>query len=414
MISFERFTLPNGLKVLFHQDTTTPIAAINVLYKVGARDEDPEKTGLAHLFEHLMFGGSKHIKNFDKALQEAGGSCNAFTNNDYTNYYITIPKENIETALWLESDRMKNLILNQKRLDIQKKVVIEEFKQNYLNRPYGDYWLILRPLAYKVHPYSWAAIGKSIDHIQNMKPDDVSGFYKSFYTPQNSILSISGNFKLSRIKSLCEKWFSDINSNSSIERFYLKEPKQSSENSLIIEREVPFNSLFKAFHMCNRKHEDYHTTDLISDILSNGDSSRLYQKLFKEKSIFTSIDAFITGSYDNGLFVVSGKLNKGISYEHAENELGELIDNIKTSQITERELQKVKNKAESKCIFSETDILNKSVNLAYYEFLGDADLVNQEICKYNSVKTDSILKVSNTIFKEENTTTLYYKSKQQN
>lgn len=411
MIKFEKFRLSNGLRVIFHQDKDTPLAAVNILYNVGAKDEHPDKTGFAHLFEHLMFGGSVNIPNYDIPLQEAGGSSNAFTNNDYTNFYETLPKDNLETALWLESDRMLSLAFTEKNLEIQRKVVIEEFKQNYLNRPYGDFWLLMRPLAYKVHPYQWATIGKEISHIENATIQDVKDFFYKHYAPNNAVLSIAGDFELNYIKDIVEKWFGDIEKRNIPERNIKTEPKQIKARILSVERNVPVDAWYKTYHMCNRISPDFYAADLLSDILSNGESSRLFQNLIKKNPIFSSLDAYISGSIDPGLFVFSGKPSDKISLTETENAVHSEIENLLMTEISERELQKVKNKIESRFVFSETDILNKAMDLAYYELIEDAEIVNIETEKYNKVTIENISDTAKRIFKEENSNTLYYKAK---
>ena len=411
MIKFEKFELKNGLKVIVHKDKTSPIVAINILYNVGARNENPDKTGFAHLFEHLMFGGSINIPSYDEPLQRIGGENNAFTNNDITNYYLTLPKQNIETGFWLESDRMLSLEFSEKSLEVQRKVVIEEFKQRYLNQPYGDVMLLLRPLAYKKHPYQWATIGKEISHIENATMHDVKDFFYKHYAPNNAIMVVAGDVKPDEIKKLTKKWFGDIEKRN-IEKLNINaEPKQTKERTQTVYRDVPFNSITKVFHMCDRLHNDYQTTDLISDILSNGNSSRLYQKLVKEKKIFNDINAYIMGSLDAGLFVFDGKINNDISIKDAENEILNEIENIKNNLVDKTELQKVKNKIESTFKFSEIGILNKAMNLAYYENLGDANLLNKELDKYLKVTQDDIKRIANDIFVKENSSTLYYLKK---
>ncbi|NPA69054.1 MAG: insulinase family protein [Chlorobi bacterium] len=410
MIKFEKFTLNNGLKVIFHQDKDTPIAAVNVLYNVGAKDEDPDKTGFAHLFEHLMFGGSINIPNYDKPLQEAGGSSNAFTNNDITNYYETLPKDNLETALWLESDRMLSLAFTEKSLEVQRKVVIEEFKQNYLNKPYGDFWLLMRPLAYKVHPYKWATIGKEISHIENATMQDVKKFFYEHYAPNNAILSIAGNFELNYIKDTVEKWFGDIEKRNIKKRNIPAEPEQTEARTLTVERNVPVDAWYKTYHMCGRLHPDFYAADLLSDILSNGESSRLFQNLIKKNPVFSTLDAYISGSIDPGLFIFSGKPSEDTDVKEAEQLVMKETENLIKNGIFERELQKVKNKIESRFIFSETDILNKAADSAFYELLGDANYINEETVKYAKVNSEHILDVAKRIFRPENGNTLYYKS----
>jgi len=408
MIKFHKFKLNNGLRVIFHQDKDTPVAAVNILYNVGAKDEHPDKTGFAHLFEHLMFGGSVNIPNYDKPLQEAGGNSNAFTNNDFTNYYETLPKDNLETALWLESDRMLSLAFTEKSLEVQRKVVIEEFKQNYLNRPYGDFWLLMRPLAYKVHPYRWATIGKEISHIENAAMQDVKDFFYKHYAPNNAVLSIAGDFELNYIKDVVEKWFGKIEKRNISERNIPNEPFQTKARKLSVKRNVPVDAWYKTYHMCNRMSPDFYAADLLSDILSNGESSRLFQNLIKKNPIFSSLDAYISGSIEPGLFVFSGKPSENISLTEAENAVHYEIQNLIKTGISERELQKVKNKIESKFVFSETDVLNKAMDLAYYELIEDAEKVNMETEKYNKVTIENILDTAKRIFKEENSNTLYY------
>ncbi len=408
MIEFEKFTLNNGLKVIVHQDTSTPLVAVNILYDVGARDEDPDKTGFAHLFEHLMFGGSVNIPKYDVPLENAGGENNAFTNNDITNYYLTIPKQNLELAFWLESDRMLDLAFSKKSLKVQQNVVIEEFKQSYLNQPYGDVWLLLRPLAYKVHPYQWSTIGKEISHIENATMDDVRAFYKKFYNPNNAILVVAGNVTTLEIKDLTEKWFGPINPGETYIRKLPREPLQKEERTLRVNRKVPFDSIYTAYHMCSRRNKSYYTTDLTSDILSNGYSSRLYSRLVMEKRLFSEINAYISGDIDEGLFVITGKLMQKVKMEAAHQAIRDELEDIQQNLVSEVELQKVKNKIESTLQFSEINILDKAMNLAYAELLGDADLINQEILKYQSVTRDDILKTAQQLFKQENSSTLFY------
>ncbi len=410
MIKFEKFTLKNGLRVIFHQDKDTPVAAVNILYNVGAKDENPNKTGFAHLFEHLMFGGSVNIPEYDKPLQEAGGSSNAFTNNDFTNYYETLPKDNIETALWLESDRMLSLAFTEKSLEVQRKVVIEEFKQNYLNKPYGDFWLLMRSLAFKVHPYQWATIGKEISHIENAAMQDVKDFFFKHYAPNNAVLSIGGDFEFAYVKDIVEKWFGDIEKREIPLRNILPEPEQKEARKLTVERNVPVDAWYQTYHMCGRTHPDFYAADLLSDILSNGESSRLFQNLIKKNPVFSTLDAYISGSIDPGLFVFSGKPSEGVSPEECENAVFKEIQQILKNGISERELQKVKNKIESRFVFSETDVLNKAMDLAFYELLGDADLLNSEIKKYNNVSIENVLNTAKRIFRYSNSNTLYYKA----
>ena len=408
MIHFERFRLDNGLTVLVQQDKTTPIAAVNILYKVGAKDEQPDKTGFAHLFEHLMFGGSVHIPKFDKPLEVAGGENNAFTNSDFTNYYLTIPKNNLEIAFWLESDRMLSLAFSPESLEVQRQVVIEEFKQNYLNQPYGDVYLLLKPLAYKKHPYRWNTIGKEISHIEKATMDDVKAFYGKYYNPDNAIMAVSGNVETEEIKALTEKWFGTINKKSDIVRNYPAEPQQKERREKTVYRNVPQNALYLAWHMPKRTNSGYYTVDLISDLLSNGNSSRMYQLLVKEKKLFSEVNAFITGDLDGGLFMVSGKLYDNVDIKAAEHEVYAVINRLWEEDIPEKELQKVKNKVEATLIFSEISVLQKAMGLCYYELLGDAAMFNEEINKYKTVTTDDIRTTAATLLRKDNVNVLYY------
>lgn len=410
MIQFDKFTLPNGLKVIVHEDTTTPLVSINILYNVGARDEDPEKTGFAHLFEHLMFGGSVNIPSYDEPLQIAGGENNAFTNNDITNYYLTIPAQNIETGFWLESDRMLSLAFTEKSLEVQRSVVIEEFKQRYLNQPYGDVWLLLRPLAFKVHPYQWATIGKEISHIEDATLDDVKAFFKKWYAPNNAILSIAGNCTTSLAKELCEKWFAPIPSADVPAKVLPAEPEQQERRILEVERDVPNSHLYMTWHCCSRNDETFYATDLLSDILSRGKSSRLYLRLVKEKGLFTDLNAYLMGDLDKSLFLVEGKLVNGVTMEDAEKAILEELEKTKTD-ITAKELEKVQNKAEATFEFSEMSISSKSLNLAYFELLGDAGLCNRQTEQYRKVTIGEIQSVARQIFNEKNCSILRYNAK---
>jgi zinc protease len=408
MISFERFTLDNGLRVLVHRDDTTPVVAFNLLYQVGARDENPEKTGFAHLFEHLMFEGSKNIPHYDAPLQQAGGENNAFTNSNITNYYITIPKENLETAFWLESDRMLELAFSQKKLDIQKKVVIEEFKQRYLNQPYGDWNLLLRPLAYKKHPYSWPTIGKEISHIENATLQEVKEFFYRYYAPNNAILCVAGNVTKPEIELLSQKWFGAIPSRDVPIRNLPVEDPQTEPREEKVTRPVPLNAIYQAYHMCGRNHPDYHATDLISDVLSNGKSSRLNQRLVKELQLFSSINGYINGDVDPGLFMITGDINQGVTFEQAEKAIRRELDLMMNELVAFEELKKVQNKVEANLIYSEISILNKAMNLAYFEMLGNADLINREPEKYQAVTPQDIRNVAKKLFQPTNCSVLKF------
>jgi|UniRef100_UPI00404A73AD zinc protease len=408
MVSFERFTLTNGLKVLVHEDPTTPMAVVNILYDVGARDEHPDQTGFAHLFEHLMFGGSVNIPSYDEPLQRVGGENNAFTSNDITNYYITLPSVNLETAFWLESDRMLSLAFSEKSLEVQRNVVCEEFKQRYLNQPYGDVWLKLRPMAYKQHPYQWATIGKSLDHIENANIKDVKAFFNRHYNPSNAIMVVGGDVKLEEVKRLSEKWFGTIPAGQKLPRLLPKEDDQTDERKETIQANVPLDALYKVFHMPARIEQGYYAADLISDILSRGNSSRLFRNLLKDRKLFSDINAYLTGSLDAGLFVVEGKPLPGVSMDVAEAAIWEELDRISTELVPDAELTKVKNKMESTMVFSEMSLLDKAMNLAYFELLGDANELNLETQKYLDVNSEEIRSQAKQIFLKQNSSTLYY------
>ncbi len=395
---------------MVHEDDTTPMAVLNILYNVGARDENPEQTGFAHLFEHLMFGGSVNIPSYDEPLQRVGGENNAFTSNDITNYYITLPASNLETAFWLESDRMLSLAFSEKSLEVQKNVVCEEFKQRYLNQPYGDVWLKLRPLVYKEHPYKWATIGKELSHIENAKMYDVKAFFKKYYHPANAIMVVAGNIKTDDVKKLCNKWFGDIAAGETNNRNLPKEPVQTKEQIEWVEAEVPLNAIYKVFKMAARNDDDFFATDLISDILSRGNSSRLYHQLVKTEQLFSEINAYHMGSLDTGMFVIEGKPVAGITFEQADEAIWRVLNDLKSNPIEENELIKVKNKLESTNTFSKMSLLEKAMNLAFYELLGDANLLNTEMQKYHDVTASKIKEVANKLFTRENSSTLNYKA----
>jgi zinc protease len=409
MITFSEFQLENGLRVIVHEDPTVQIAVMNILYDVGSRDERPDKTGFAHLFEHLMFGGSANIPNYDEPLQRVGGENNAFTNTDITNYYLTLPASNIETGFWLESDRMNGLSFDPKVLEVQRKVVIEEFKQRYLNQPYGDVWLKLRPLAYHVHPYQWATIGKEISHIENATMDDVKEFFFQYYVPGNAVLVVAGNVTVEQVKQLSEKWFGPIRAGKP-SRALPKEPAQKQKRILDVNANVPANALYKAYHMGARFDADYYTSDLLSDVLSRGQSSRLYQKLVKEKEIFTSISSFVMGTVDPGLFVISGRVKDGITLEQAEGEVNEILATLVANGAGEDELEKVKNQTESTLEFGEVEVMNRAMNLAFAKLSGDTNLVNEEAKLIGAVTTADMQRVAQSILREENSSVLYYRA----
>jgi zinc protease len=409
MVSYEKFTLKNGLEVLVHQDTSTPTVAFNLLYNVGAKDESEHKTGFAHLFEHLMFGGSKNIPSYDTPLQMVGGENNAFTSNDITNYYITLPSANLETAFWLESDRMLSLSFDPQVLEVQRSVVIEEFKQRYLNQPYGDAWLKLRPLAYEVHPYRWATIGKEISHIEQATMDDVKSFFYKFYIPNNAYLCVAGNVTVEEVKRLCEKWFEPIPAGEPYKRNLPKEPTQEKARFTETYADVPLDAIYKAYKMPSRVHSDFFATDLLSDVLGRGKSSRLNEKLVRELQLFNSINAYITDSVDDGLLVVQGNVNQHVSIEEAHIALENEIKKLLQEGIESKELEKVKNKALSTYLFSEMEVLNRAMNLCYFTMLGNTDMINDVENQILSVNVEQVEKVAQKVLSENNCSTLFYR-----
>mgnify|MGYP001810660655 CR=1 FL=1 len=410
MIYYEHFTLDNGLEIYVHEDHSTAMAAVNILYNVGSRDEAENRTGFAHLFDHLMFGGSRHIPAYDEPLQKVGGENNAFTSPDITNYYITLPSVNLETAFWLESDRMMSLSFDPKVLEVQQKVVVEEFKQRYLNQPYGDVWLKLRPLAYQVHPYRWATIGKEISHIENATLEDVRQFFYKYYLPTNAVLVVAGDVTVPQVKALAEKWFGPIAPGEKYVRSLPQEPLQTAARFAEIEAKVPLNAIYKAYHTSGRFADDFYTVDLMTDVLGRGKSARLYRKLLKERQLFTNINAYTTSSIDPGLLVVQGNLNTGVSLEDADAAIEEALQELVDIPLPENELSKVKNQAESTLAFSEIELLNRAMNLAYAANAGNPELVNQEADRIQAVSVSGIQSMAKKILTKENCSTLYYKA----
>ncbi|PHX74726.1 MAG: peptidase M16 [Chitinophagaceae bacterium] len=408
MIKFDRFILPNGLKVLVHPDKSTPMAVVNVLYDVGARDENPNQTGFAHLFEHLMFGGSINIPDYDDPLQNAGGENNAYTTNDLTNYYCQLPAENVETAFWLESDRMLSLAFSKKSLDVQRKVVCEEFKEHYINKPYGDVWHIMRELAYKEHPYRWMTIGKELSHVEDAQLDDVKNFFFKHYTPSNAILVVAGDVSTEQVKAFSEKWFGDIPSGNRYTRLLPQEKIQEEERRMTVRRKVPMDAIYKTWHMCSRNDDDYYATDLLIDIIGGGASSRLYQKLVKEDQLFVHITCYHFGSLDNGLLTIEGQLVKGVDIRLAEEAIEKELDKIRNEKIEERELQKVQNKTESVMAFEDMSVMNRAGSLAFYELLGNGEKMNEEFKLYQAVTVADLHRVASTVLKTSNSNTLWY------
>ena len=411
MIPYTKKILPNGLTVVVNRDRASKLAAVNILYKVGARNEDPRRTGFAHLFEHLMFRGTREIPNFDLPVQMASGDNNAFTNNDYTDFYITLPKDNLETALWLESDRMEGLDITPAKLEAEKKVVIEEFRQRYLNQPYGDQTLLLRALAYKVHPYRWAAIGLTTDHIAEATLEDVEAFYRTHYRPSNAVLSISADIEEERMLELAEKWFAPLADRPADAAPIPQEPAQTEARCEEVERDVPAPTVTVAYHMGGRTDAGFYTADLVSDLLAGGDSGRLYTHLVKERRLLSSVNAYVTGDVDPGLFVFTGQLLPGVTPGEAEAAFREEIETLQTASAAAREIEKVKNKFEANTLFGELNVMNKAMNLGFYEMLGDLALINREVGLYRAVGDDDIRSFSSRTFRPENSSTLIYNTK---
>ncbi|WP_018630549.1 M16 family metallopeptidase [Niabella aurantiaca] len=413
MIRFDRFTLANGLRVIVHQDTATPTVVMNILYDVGARDEAPEQTGFAHLFEHLMFGGSINIPEYDEPLQLAGGENNAYTTNDLTNYYIQIPKENVETAFWLESDRMLSLAFNEKSLEVQRKVVCEEFKEHYLEKPYGDAWFKLRELAYKNHPYRWMTIGKELAHIEHAQLQDVKDFFFKHYRPNNAVMVVAGNITPEVVKALAEKWFGDIPAGAPKTRQLPAELPQTEARKETATADVPLDAFYKCWHIGDRLSPEYYIADLLTDILGGGESSRLFESLVKELQLFVNIQCYHMGSIDPGIICIEGKLVKGVDIKEAEAAVEKILQQVKEQPIPEAELQKVKNKTESMMAFEDMSLLNRANSLAFYELLGDAGMMNTELDRYSAVTINDLQETAQKIFREENSSTLYYHAKKE-
>lgn len=408
MVRYKKHVLSNGLTLLLHEDKTTPLVSVNTLFRVGARDENPQRTGFAHLFEHLMFGGTKCVPDYDAVVNGVGGDNNAFTNNDYTNYYVTLPAQYLETALWLESDRMRQLTFSTRSLQVQQHVVAEEYYQRYENQPYGDAWLLIRPLCFKVHPYRWSTIGMTIEHVQQATVDDVRDFFFRYYRPNNAILTVAGNIDMERTGDLVEQWYGDIPAGEIIQRSYPAEPCQTAPREYTVYRQVPSNAIYISYHMPGRLDADYPAYDLLSDILGNGDSSRLFRRLVQEKLLFTELDAAVSGDFDPGLFIISGKLNDGVDAHMGVDAVEQELRELSSTLVPDEELQKVKNKAESAFVFSHYKALDRAMSLCCYEMLGHVDWVNSEPARYYAVSADDVRRVAADCFRPENRNILYY------
>ena len=412
MINYQRTTLDNGLRLIVNTDRSTPLVAVCITYFVGTRDENPERTGFAHLFEHLMFGGSKNAPNFDDYIQSAGGENNAYTNQDMTVYYEVVPRENLEIALWLEADRMADLTLNKKALNVQRKVVVEEFKETCLNEPYADVWHYLGPLVYKKHPYQVPTIGKEIDHIKNASLEDVQSFFKKFYRPNNAVLTLSGNIEMEEAKALVEKWFGDLPAGEAIDRNYPQEEEQTEARTLDIYAAVPLKALYIAFPAAKRNEAAYYADSLLTDVLAEGEASRLYKSLVKDKLMFSEIDAYTTGTLDTSLVVIEGKLYDNITFEAAEAAIWAELEHLKNNPLAEREWEKLQNQVETNLVFSELSSSNKASNLGYYEVMGDLERINSEHQAHREA-TPSVLQArAKALFQKQRSNTLRYHVKE--
>jgi predicted Zn-dependent peptidase len=409
MISFEKFTLANGLQVIVHEDPATTMAVVDVIYNVGSRDEDENLTGFAHLFEHLMFGGSENIPSFDTPLQKVGGENNAFTTPDLTNYYISVPAQNIETAFWLESDRMMQLAFHTQSLETQRKVVIEEFKQRYLNQPYGDVWLKFRPLIYQKHPYRWPTIGAGIQHIEEAQMSDVRAFFEKHYVPSNAVLVVAGRVKVDQVKALAEKWFAPIDSGRKPNREIAQEPQQTENRRMEIVADVPANRIYKAYPVIGRYEPGYYAIDLMSDLLGRGESSYLYDHLIQKQRIFDSIGTYQTSSNDPGLLIIQGQVSDDVTIEDAEIALEKVLREFAETKVAEKDLQMVKNQSEASLVFGEVEVLNRAMNLAMAANAGDVNLVNEESEKIANVQAVELEKWAQSLFIQGKSNTLLYK-----
>lgn len=409
MIAIKKTVLDNGLRIVVHEDSTTPLASCNIVYGVGSRDEDRDHTGLAHLMEHFMFTGSRNVPDYDKVLQKAGAVNNAYTSQDLTHYYVIVPANNVETVFWLESDRMLAPAFRQQSLDIQKQVVIEEFKENYLNRPYGDLAMLFNDMAYKRHPYGWLPIGKSVEQIEAMDMDIVRDFHRRFYSPCNAVLTVAGNVRFDVVAALAEKWFGDIPSGDPVPRNYPQEAVPKAAELLTVERDVPSDVLLKGWPMCRRTHPDYYAYDLLSDLLGTGQSSYLYRAFVINRRLFTDISASIMGTVDEGLFLVSGRPAEGIRIEDADGELCRFLYGRTFVNDFAHDLPKVQNRAESILLNNEIKIDDRAMNIAVGETISNAEYFLNERAHYFSVTVEQLARLATVGLTPEKSFTLYYK-----
>ncbi len=412
MINYRERILSNGLRVVVGRDHSSKLAAVNILYCVGARNENPEQTGFAHLFEHLMFKGTEQFPSFDAIVQSASGENNAFTNSDYTDFYITLPKVSVKLALALEADRMRGLRLTDETLETEKRVVIEEYKQRYLNQPYGDLMMLVRDMCYKTHPYRWATIGLSPDHIASATMEQVRHFYNRFYRPSNAILSICADIDEEEMFEMCEEFFGGVESHDTpLEVSLPVEAQQSEARRVEVERDVPATYIVIAFHIGGRTSDDFFVADVVSDLLAGGDSGRLHQRLVKEQGLMSSVNAYLSGDIDPGLFFFTGQLLPDVEVERAEEAIWEQIELLKTEAASDYEMEKVKNKFEANTLFGEINVMNKAMNMGFYKMTGDLSLINREVDIYREITQPQIQELSSRLFTRERSNTLIYRAK---
>lgn len=414
MIDYRKYILSNGLTVLTHEAWDTPLATVNVLYNVGARDEDPHRTGFAHLFEHLMFGGTERVPDFDAVVSSLGGDNNAFTNNDYTNYYITIPVEGLSTALMLEADRMASLALNAKALEVQQRVVTEEYNQRYMNQPYGDMWLNMRPLCYKRHPYRWATIGADIRHVSEATLEDVQAFHERYYRADNAILTVAAPMRHEEMIAAVEKeWGAGCVSagcrrSMASERNYLQEEEQKEARRLVIRREVPSRAVYLAWPMCDHWGRDFRACDLVSDVLCTGSSSRIYNNVVRPGQLVSEADAYISGEAGPGLMVLSAKILPDVDVDEVADALRQEAYLLSEKGLTKNELEKVQNRYESTFVYSQYKAADRAMALCHYTWLGDTELVNREPEEYRKVTAEDVQRAASAVFRPEHENMLVY------
>ena len=410
MIAFKRFVLSNGLRVIVHEDKSTPFVSCNVVYNVGSKDENPDFTGMAHLFEHYMFSGSKNIPDYDFHLQKIGAVNNAFTTQDLTQYYSIVPANNFEIPLWLEADRMLELAFNERQLEVQKHVVSEEFKENFLNVPFGDMWLIFNNFLYNKTPYKWLPIGKSLDHIAKVDMPLMKDFYYRFYRPNNAVLVLAGNVVAEEVMPAVEKWFGDIPAAAPKPTSYPEDSPQTAERRLTVKRAVPYDMLIKGWKCCGRLHDDFYALDLISDLFGSGHSSFLYKKFVIDEKLFVDLTAYISETLLTNVFMIIGNPAEGVSIEEADKKLSDFLYAFKYNDDIDTDLQKVKNKAESALLAGEIRPDDRASALGIAETFSEADAVLHRRDKYFAVDTGQLHRVTHNLFLPETCNTLFYKA----